>query len=398
MDPDMLRAVLDSISKYEVEHRHLKTHGGNVTVCYPEVGCFEEVGYLVDMIPSPPQEVGTRFLMYSSRHSRRADTPLLDVDSTNISSAVYDWAEKAFNVSAPTKVIVHGFGSSCSHVWVYEMRSALMSVEDCNVVCVDWEKGAAMPNYPKAAANTRLVGRQLSHLLSRLNSRLGLDLAKVHLIGFSLGAHAVAFAGASLPNKFTINRITGLDPAGPLFELQPPKDRLDPSDARFVDVIHSNADAVYRGGLGSRDPMGHVDFYPNGGSMQSGCSNIIMGMFRDILSGGEAEGRSLCNHRRAYKFFTDSVSPQCRFPSAPCSSYEAFLQGECFPCTDPDTCPSMGYYADSTKARGALYLVTRQEEPFCGKSLFSRAINYISNHKFDYFQCTDKRPSVYDLQ
>lgn len=53
--------------------------------------------------------------------------PLLDVAFTNM-TAIWHWAGKAFNVSAPTKVIVHGFGSSCSNVWVYEMRSALMDV------------------------------------------------------------------------------------------------------------------------------------------------------------------------------------------------------------------------------------------------------------------------------
>lgn len=34
----------------------------------------------------------------------------------------------------------------------------------------------------------------------------------------------------------------GLDPAGPLYNGKPPEDRLDPSDARFVDVIHSDTD------------------------------------------------------------------------------------------------------------------------------------------------------------
>lgn len=71
-------------------------------------------------------QVNTRFLLYSSRRSRR-DTPLLDVSFMNMTS-IWHWAGKAFNVSAPTKVIVHGFGSSCSNVWVYEMRSALMDV------------------------------------------------------------------------------------------------------------------------------------------------------------------------------------------------------------------------------------------------------------------------------
>ena len=38
-----------------------------------------------------------------------------------------------------------------------------------------------------------------------------------------------------------IGRISGLDPAAPLFEDMPTFVRLDPSDALFVDVIHSDA-------------------------------------------------------------------------------------------------------------------------------------------------------------
>lgn len=46
---------------------------------------------------------------------------------------------------ASMRVIVHGFGSSCPHEWVDEMRAALMAVEECFVMCVDWEKGAVLP-------------------------------------------------------------------------------------------------------------------------------------------------------------------------------------------------------------------------------------------------------------
>lgn len=42
----------------------------------------------------------------------------------------------------------------------------------------------------------------------------------------------------------------GLDPAGPLFESQHIKARLDSSDAKFVDVIHSNGENLILGGLG----------------------------------------------------------------------------------------------------------------------------------------------------
>lgn len=71
-------------------------------------------------------------------------------------------------------------------------------------VCVDWGPGSAVPNYVRAAANTRLVGRQLAKLVRSLN----VPLEKVHLIGFSLGAHVAGFAGAELGN---VSRITGIN-------------------------------------------------------------------------------------------------------------------------------------------------------------------------------------------
>lgn len=81
------------------------------------------------------------------------------------------------------------------------------------------------------------------------------------------------------------------------------------------------------------------------------------------------EGRSLCNHRRAYKFFIDSIASKCLFPAFPCDTYDDFLKGNCFPCDDSNykdsRCGNMGYYADKSTGRGQLYLVTREEEPFC---------------------------------
>lgn len=150
--------------------------------------------------------------------------------------------------------------------------------EDCIVICVDWEAGASLPNYVRAAANTRLIGKQLSLLMKNLQDHKNLDLNRVHIIGFSLGAHVSGFAGSELPG---LKRITGtytskmiilipvlnlilidlsvslchsrlgLDPAGPLFESQHIKARLDSSDANFVDVIHSNGENLILGGLGT---------------------------------------------------------------------------------------------------------------------------------------------------
>lgn len=77
--------------------------------------------------------------------------------------------------------------------------------------------------------------------------------------------------------------LAGLDPAGPLFESQDRRARLDSMDAHFVDVIHSNGENLILGGLGAWQPMGHVDFYPNGGRMQKGCTNLFVGAVSDMI-------------------------------------------------------------------------------------------------------------------
>lgn len=43
-------------------------------------------------------------------------------------------------------------------------------------------------------------------------------------------------------------------------------DKLDKSDAQFVDVVHTNA--FFQGQI---QESGHVDFYLNGGVIQPGC-------------------------------------------------------------------------------------------------------------------------------
>ncbi|XP_039499298.1 uncharacterized protein LOC120456497 [Drosophila santomea] len=419
---ELSQAVQDQLVEHEERQRERVRRGHRSRravkrVCYGELGCFEDSGpfaYL-EMLPSSPEEINTKFYFYSTR--QRSDRPLMELSFLNMTNAFRGKRETELSTSPPegtsgrsssmtamnatftterpgggqkkptpsiddlegfdelsVRVIVHGFGSACPHVWIYEMKTALMAVEDCIVICVDWENGATFPNYVRAAANTRLVGKQLAMLLRNLQQHKGLDLMRTHVIGFSLGAHVSGFAGAELPG---LSRITGLDPAGPLFEAQHPKVRLDSSDAEFVDVIHSNGENLILGGLGSWQPMGHVDYYPNGGRVQTGCSNLFVGAVTDFIWSAQAaedeEGRSLCNHRRAYKFFIDSVAPRCLFPAFPCGNYDDFLKGRCFPCAQDDEdlaegvprCGNMGYYADRSTGRGQLYLLTREEEPFC---------------------------------
>lgn len=92
------------------------------TVCYNEVGCFRDEGpfnYL-DLLPAPPEEINTRFFLYTPRN-RDVAFPLA---YNNVSTILFS----PYNNSLPTKVMIHGFGSSCQRVWAKEMRTALISV------------------------------------------------------------------------------------------------------------------------------------------------------------------------------------------------------------------------------------------------------------------------------
>ena len=81
-----------------------------------------------------------------------------------------------------------------------------ISQGDYNIIGVDWSKGAKK-FYPKAVANTRLVGAVVAQLINVLLGKFELDLKNLHVIGHSLGAHTAGYVGTRVPG---IPRITGI--------------------------------------------------------------------------------------------------------------------------------------------------------------------------------------------
>ncbi|CAB3252302.1 unnamed protein product [Arctia plantaginis] len=166
---------------------------------------------------------------------------------------------------APTVIYFHAFMEQPSDGSAIMIREAYMLRGDTNMIMIDARHLEAGPWYFTAAQNTWYIGRFAAQFIDYMVSR-GLNLNNTHLVGHSLGAQAAGVAGSAIQSG-RVARITGLDPALPLFTGLPPEQRLDSSDALFVDVIHTDA-----GIFGVKEPIGHVDFYPNGGhSPQPGC-------------------------------------------------------------------------------------------------------------------------------
>lgn len=159
--------------------------------------------------------------------------------------------------------------------------------EDANVIIVDWAKGAGS-TYSMAVSNVELVGRQLALILLDA-ANMGVDYDKVHLVGFSLGAHIAGCASEMLKkHNLVIGRITALDPASPLFRHNLLRDRgkkLDITDAKLVDVIHTDGSIDFADGFGLLKPIGHIDFFPNGGRQQPACNDIKNSVVVSHLNG-----------------------------------------------------------------------------------------------------------------
>uniref|UniRef100_A0A673CJ28 Lipase, member Ib n=1 Tax=Sphaeramia orbicularis TaxID=375764 RepID=A0A673CJ28_9TELE len=237
-------------------------------------------------------------------------------------------SQPLFNVSRPTAFVIHGYRpTGAPPIWIDHIVHLLAEQEDMNIIVMDWNKGAANLNYFTAVTYTREAALNLTGFIMTMEEE-GASLSSVHLIGVSLGAHLAGFVGENLKGK--IGRITGLDPAGPMFTSATPGERLDPSDAMFVDVLHTDMNS-----FGLNGAHGHIDFYANGGADQPGCPKTIFA------------GKSyfVCDHQRSVFLYLCALNRTCSLTGYPCSSYGDFLDGRCLQCEafKPAPCPVLSY-------------------------------------------------------
>ncbi|XP_077498491.1 pancreatic triacylglycerol lipase-like [Amblyomma americanum] len=347
-----------------------------MSACYEGLGCLNLTNFydpklrFVNAKPWPRAKIDTRFLIYTPT------TPYSpDIFSWNVTAE--QLRRSSFDPSLETKVFAHGFlqVEKVPDSPMRAIKDALLTAGDFNVILVDWADGSLF-EYVQATANTRIVGLEIARLVEQLQKAFGVTPDRFHVIGHSLGSHIAGYAGQRLRS---LGRITGLDPAEPFFQGMPPTVRLDPSDADFVDVIHTDGKRFMLPmivGFGMIDPVGHIDFYPNGGVTQPGCERIIKNF---SLKNGPVQGfrdSVTCPHERAKHFMAEALDREgnrdlgeCAFVAYACSSYELFLAGQCTDCGPSGTgCAVVGLSSIACRPREEpvkMYFKTNQQSPFC---------------------------------
>ncbi|CAG4935358.1 unnamed protein product [Colias eurytheme] len=258
----------EKVKQYE---RFIEIPGGDGQMHLVDLEAEPDVEFLNEIARNP---ANNQYFLYTRRNPRVSQT--LTINNAN------SIRNSNFNANRPTIVIVHGWLSNRNTNPNPTVRNAYLDKSDVNVIVMDWRR-LAMRDYVTAANGVPAVGRGLGQFLQFLNQVTGAPFTSMHLIGFSLGAHLVGNAGRQLGGRAA--RVTGLDPAGPLWTLS--SNRLRASDGVYVEAIHTDGGT---GGLGIGSRVADADFFPNGGRSQPGCAT------------------SLCNHNRAWELFAATVT------------------------------------------------------------------------------------------
>lgn len=270
--------------------------------------------FINNWLYSQPSDVNVQFHL---------DTPL--ERGLNINYGDFDALDAStFNPQNPVYFIIHGYFDTGDEGWLQRISELILEQEDANILRVDWHGGSRTLQYAQAATDTQVVGGSVGCMIQDMESLFSSYsemVSKITCIGHSLGAQACGYVAQNVRNRYGVNLpvIHGLDPAEPYFKDTPEEVCLGHSDADFVSIIHSDATQFLDGGvqgLGLSYPVGHIDFWPNGGTDHPGCEGGLFDQITD--NGGIWEGLrdfAVCFHQRAIRFFEESIPRNCNYKS-----------------------------------------------------------------------------------
>ncbi|XP_070503355.1 lipoprotein lipase-like [Chironomus tepperi] len=247
-----------------------------------------------------------------------------------------------FDRKRPTVVYIHGFlGDGEFDYSVMAVRSAYRRENNQNFIAIDWSAYSrfvfGVPYFDNVK-NLQKICEGIAEQLEQIRTGGCSCYKNFYLVGHSLGGQCAGLIGRHLKRlsngNFVIPKIYALDPAGPDFEyvkFQSEFGCISKDDATYVQVIHTNGNKY-----GVKGPIGHADFYPNGGMSQPGCN------------------RNSCSHQFAWIFYQQSVREEASFLARKCDSYDNFQNGNC----ENNEISYMGYSSNGTFPMGTYFLRT----------------------------------------
>ncbi|XP_053607005.1 lipase member H-like isoform X3 [Plodia interpunctella] len=215
-----------------------------------------------------------------------------------------------------------------------------------NVWLLDVNRFTTM-EYPASARATRAVGKAVGDMLANLTAMdVGFDPKNFEILGASLGGQTMGFIAKRYKalTGVKIDKLTGIDTTGICFRRNGPDDRLDTDDADFITLLVTNMD-VY----GMAMPVGHVNFYVNGGENQAAA--IVW-----------TKCDELCGHTRAYFIWLAALENPNSFIAVKCNSLQQVRDGDCFG-NKPRITNNLGLKTDRSKP-GIYYLSTTNKFPY----------------------------------
>uniref|UniRef100_A0A2K6C942 Phospholipase A1 member A n=1 Tax=Macaca nemestrina TaxID=9545 RepID=A0A2K6C942_MACNE len=261
-----------------------------------------------------------------------------------------DLQNSGFNATLGTKLIIHGFsvlGTKPS--WIDKFIRTLLHATNANVIVVDWIYGSTGV-YFLAVKNVIKLSLKICLFLNKLLV-LGVSESSIHIIGVSLGAHVGGMVGQLFGGQ--LGQITG--------NIHPcPSSR---SAASQLPEAKKLMEFCLLSDFGIRIPVGHVDYFVNGGQDQPGCPTYFYAGYSYLI----------CDHMRAVHLYISALENSCPLMAFPCDSYAAFLAGHCLDCFNPFllSCPRIGLVEhggvkiEPLPKEVKVYLLTTSNAPYC---------------------------------
>lgn len=165
------------------------------------------------------------------------------------------------------------------------------------VVLVDWSAASMTWNYPTVADKiVPKVAKNVSNEILWMQQQFSIQRSQIQLAGHSLGAHIMGQTAEILQKDKLgkISNITGIDPAGPLYDDLFDNGRLSKDDAHYVRCIFTDP-----GLLGTSVKNCTENLFP---CSKSNCTNKV---------------NSAARHNRAKKLFIDMLHGRAYLSTEP---------------------------------------------------------------------------------